>query len=56
MTLGLPVLALIPELITSQEKSARRRRRALISFATAGAAAVVGSILFWVFRGSQFSF
>jgi polysaccharide chain length determinant protein (PEP-CTERM system associated) len=54
LALGLPVLALIPELITDAEKAAKRRRRVFASAATAGAAAVVAGILFWVFRGDLF--
>jgi len=50
MAIGLPVLALIPELVTDEEISKRRRRRLLASFAAAGAAAMVAGVLFWVFR------
>lgn len=49
--LGLPVLALIPELITDEERTAKRRRRTLASLATASAAAALAGVLFWVFRG-----
>jgi polysaccharide chain length determinant protein (PEP-CTERM system associated) len=54
MALGLPVLALIPELITDAEKAAKRRRRTFASLATAGAAMVLAGILFWVFRSNLF--
>lgn len=50
MAIGLPVLALIPELVTDEERAARRRRRILRSWATAGAATAIGGALFWVFR------
>jgi polysaccharide chain length determinant protein (PEP-CTERM system associated) len=50
MALGLPVLALIPELVTDEEKAARRRRKLLTSVAAAGAAATMAGVLFWVFR------
>jgi polysaccharide chain length determinant protein (PEP-CTERM system associated) len=50
-SLGLPVLALIPELITDEERTAKRRRRAITSLVTAGAAAAVAGVLLWVFRG-----
>jgi len=50
MALGLPVLALIPELLTDEEKLTRRRRSLLLSWGTAGAAAMVAGVLFWVFK------
>ncbi|HUR00037.1 MAG TPA: GNVR domain-containing protein [Gemmatimonadaceae bacterium] len=50
MAIGLPVLALIPELVTDEEKTVRRRRKLLTSFAAAGAAATLAGVLLWVFR------
>jgi hypothetical protein len=50
MAIGLPVLALIPELVTDDEISTRRRRKLVASFAAAGAAAMVAGVLFWALR------
>lgn len=50
MALGLPVLALIPELLTDEEKATKRRRALILSWGTAGAAVTVAGVLFWVFQ------
>ncbi|MEQ1731369.1 MAG: chain-length determining protein, partial [Vicinamibacterales bacterium] len=49
-TLALPVLALIPELMTAEQSVTRARRRRIASWASAAAAAAVVAILAWVWR------
>ena len=49
--LELPVLAMIPELLTSQMLNARARRQRILSWATGGAAvAGAAAVLVWVLR------
>lgn len=50
MALALPVLAIIPELMTIEAQTARVRRRRWISLATAGAAVGVAAVIAWVWR------
>jgi protein tyrosine kinase modulator len=48
--LTLPVLALIPELITPEQLKARIRRRRLLSWITAGTAAVLAVAVAWALK------
>ena len=48
--LALPVLAMIPELMTTEAHDARLRRRRTLRLVTAGTAAVLTVILVWVWR------
>lgn len=48
--LTLPVLALVPDLITPRQLLVKQRRQAIASWTTAATAAAVAIMLFWVFR------
>lgn len=48
--LELPVLAMIPELLTAEDRAARDRRQRFLSWATAGMAALAVGVLVWAWQ------